>query len=71
MGLSYIFLKESFSYISGNRNPLKNSMYFRKRKFLIFQEIETLETSYIYGRKFFPFPYKILFYNYNKTLLIL
>ena len=35
MELSYIFLKESFSYISGNRNP--------QRKFLIFQEMEALE----------------------------
>ena len=72
MELSYIFLKENFSYISGNGNPLKNSMYFRKRKFLMFQEIEALETSYIYGRKFFyAFPYQTLFYDYNKTLLIL
>ena len=72
MEFSYIFLKGSFSYISENGNPLKTSIYFRKRKFLLFQEIEALETSYIYGREFFyAFPNKTLFCNYNKTLLIL
>ena len=35
--ISYIFTKERFSYISGNGNP-ENSLYFRKRNFLIFQE---------------------------------
>ena len=47
MEISYIFSKESFPYISGNQHPeKKNSLYFRKRNFLIFQETEL---SYISG----------------------
>ena len=38
---------EKLSYSSGN-----NSLYFRKRNFLLFQEIETLKTSYISGSNF-------------------
>ena len=30
--------EESCSYGSGNRDPEKNSLYFRKQNFLIFQE---------------------------------
>ena len=56
---SYIWSKESFCYISGNgnlekkssyfvkRKPRKNSLYFRIRNFLIFEETETRKTSYI------------------------
>ena len=39
-----------FSYITGNGNPEKNSLYFRKRDFLIFHETKTLE-NFIYFRK--------------------
>ena len=50
MGISYIFLKESVSYISGNGNHEKSSLYFRKRNFLIFQETETIK-NFLYFRK--------------------
>ena len=31
---------EKISYISGNGNSVKSSLYFRKRNFLIFQEMK-------------------------------
>ena len=34
------FLKKYCSFILGNRNPKKNSLYFRKRNFLKFQGIQ-------------------------------
>ena len=34
----YIFSKGSFSYISGNRNPKKNFVYFKKQNFLTLWE---------------------------------
>ena len=44
---SIIFSKESFSYFLQNGKPRKNSLYFRKRNFFIFQE-----TSYFSGSNF-------------------
>ena len=55
MEISYIFLKESFSDISGNGNPPK--------KFLIFQETELF---YILGN---GNPPKIPYISVNKTFL--
>ena len=40
-------------YISGNGNPEKNSSHFRKRKFLIFRETETLK-NFSYFRRELP-----------------
>ena len=50
--VSYIFSKENCSYISGKENPPKNSLYFRKRNFLTFQETDTLKNLYISGSNF-------------------
>ena len=36
---SYIFSKDSFPYISRNRNSEKKFLYFRRWNFLIFQEV--------------------------------
>ena len=67
--ISYILLKESFSYISGNGNPLppkkslcfrkkvyisNKSLYFRKRVFLIFEEMETLKSFLYFRKQLFP-----------------
>ena len=49
---SYIFWKESFSYISGNGNLGKSLLYSRKQNFVIFQETEL---SYI-SRKVYSEP---------------
>ena len=47
-------LKKVLSYISGNGNPEKNSLYFRKRNILIFHERyiqnpDITELYYIFG----------------------
>ena len=47
---SYIFSKESSSYISGNRNPEKIPYISQKRAFLIFSKTETPKIS-LYFRK--------------------
>ena len=41
--ISYIFLKERCSYISGKGNPPKKFLYLMKLNFLLFQEKETLK----------------------------
>ena len=49
----YIFLKESFSYISGNRNTENNSLYFSKRSIFMFQETETRKNYLYFSNKTF------------------
>ena len=44
------FSKESLSLYFGKMKPRKNSLYFRKRNFLIFQGTETLK-NFLYFRK--------------------
>ena len=53
MEISYFFLKESFSYISGKGNPGKIS-YILGNIFFILQETETTKKSpYISGKRAF------------------
>ena len=48
----YFFKRKLFLYF-GKRRSQKDSLYFRKWKFLIFQEIQTLK-SFLYSGSNFP-----------------
>ena len=66
MELAYIFSKESFSYISRNRNPKKIPYISGNGTFLYFRKLHIFqETSYILDSNFLSSKYEEILENEN------